>query len=139
VTSAVDWSPLILAIGVGVGVLLMGIGVFVACTRLGGLFTKAGTTLDGVDAQLALIGGPVAQTLSHVGGIADTADTTLAKLVTTVESLETVAANVNKTSTLAQEAIAPSIVNVGATLAGVTAALRKLVERDGPNSTGTTY
>jgi ABC-type transporter Mla subunit MlaD len=116
----------------------MGIGVFVACTRLGALFTKAGTTLDGVDTQLALIGGPVAQTLSHVGGIADTADTTLAKLVTTVESLETVAANVNKTSTLAQEAIAPSIVNVGATLAGVTAALRRLVERDGPNSPGTT-
>jgi ABC-type transporter Mla subunit MlaD len=131
VASAVDWSPLILAIGVGVGVLLIGIGVLVACTRLGVLFNKAGATLDQVDVQLAALSGPLAQTLSHVGGIADTADTTLAKLVTTVESLETVASNVNKTSTLAQEAIAPSIVNLGATLAGVTAGLRKFVDRNG--------
>ncbi len=114
--SAVDWSPLILAIGVGVGVLLIGIGVLIACTRLGALLNKAGTTLDQVDSQIGALSGPLAQTLAHVGGIADTADTTLAKLVTTVESLETVAGNVNKTSTLAQEAIAPSIVNIGATL-----------------------
>jgi uncharacterized protein YoxC len=131
VTSAVDWAPLILAIGVGVGVLLIGIGVLIACTRLAALLNKTAGTLDQVDAQIQAFSGPVAQTLAHVGGIADTADTTLAKLVTTVESLETVAGNINKTSTLAQEAIAPSIVNIGATLAGVTGTLRKFVDRDG--------
>ena len=52
------------------------------------------------------------------------------------ESLEIVANNVNKTSTLAQEAIAPSLVNVGATLAGVTAGLRRLVRGDGTGPAG---
>ena len=126
-SSISDWSPLILAVGVGVGVLLMGIGILVACTRLGALLTRATKTLDEVDGQISALSAPLAETLAHVGGIADTADTTLAKLVVTVESLETVAANVNKTSTLAQQAIAPSLVNVGATLAGVTAGLRRLV------------
>jgi hypothetical protein len=44
-----------------------------------------------------------------------------------VGSLESVAANVVKTSDLANRAVAPAIVNVGATLAGITAGIRKLV------------
>jgi ABC-type transporter Mla subunit MlaD len=132
VTSAVEWSPLITAVGVGVGVLLIGIGVFRVCERLGALLNRVGKTLDEVDTQIAALSGPLAQTLAHVGGIADTADATLAKAVVVVGSLETVAENVNKTSTLAQEALAPSLVNLGATLAGVTAALRRLVRGKGP-------
>ncbi|MBV9103688.1 MAG: hypothetical protein JO060_08855 [Candidatus Eremiobacteraeota bacterium] len=120
-------SSLILAIGVGLGVLLIGIGVFVACTRLATLLTRVGVTLDEVDRQIASLSAPVAETLSHVGGITDTADVTLAKLVGVVGSLETVAANVTRTSTLAQEAISPSLINVGATLTGVTAGLRRFM------------
>ena len=131
-----DWSPLILAAGVGVGVLLIGIGVLIACTRLAALFTRVGKTLDDVDAQIATLSGPIAQTLSHVGGISDTADVTLARLANVVTSLEVVADNVTKTSTLAQQALAPSIVNVGATLTGVTTAVRRLLRaKDTPPET----
>jgi len=70
---------------------------------------------------------PVAETLSHVGGIADTADATVARLGGVVGSLETVAAQVVKTSDLANRAVAPAIVNVGATVTGVTAGIRRLV------------
>ena len=130
-SSAVEWSPLILAVGVGAGVLLIGVGVLFACVRLGELLTRAGKTLDQVDGQISALSGPIAQTLVHVGGIADTADTSLAKLAGAVESLEVVADNVGKTSSVARDAIAPSLVNVGAALAGVTAGLRKLVSGDG--------
>ena len=130
-SSAVEWSPLILAVGVGAGVLLIGVGVLFACVRLGELLTRAGKTLDEVDGQISALSGPIAQTLVHVGGIADTADTSLAKLAGAVESLEVVADNVGKTSCVARDAIAPSLVNVGAALAGVTAGLRKLVSGDG--------
>jgi hypothetical protein len=44
-----------------------------------------------------------------------------------VGSLESVAGGVAKTSDLASRAVAPAIVNVGATLTGVTAAVRRLV------------
>jgi len=138
VSISADWPQLWLSVAVGLGVLLAGIGVFVVCLRLAGLLTRVGRTLDEVDREIASLSGPIAQTLSHVGGIADTADVTLAKLVGVVESLETVAENVTKTSTLAQEALAPSIVNVGVTLTGVTAGLRRLTRRDdgSPEATG---
>jgi len=127
------WSPyMFAAVIAAVGVLLVGVGALVACLRLGGLFTRVGVTLDEVDRQIATLSGPVAQTLSHVGGITDTADVTIAKLVNVVGSLETVATNITKTSTLAQEALAPSLVNVGATLTGVTAGLARLTRgKDG--------
>jgi hypothetical protein len=127
--SVSEYAPLILAVGVGLGALLIGIGVFIVCRRFAALATRMGGTLDEVDRQIAALSPPIAQTLSHIGGISDTADVTLAKLVGVVESLETVAANVTKTSTLAQEAIAPSLVNVGATLTGVTAGLRRFAQR----------
>ena len=123
----VEWSPFFLAVGVGLGVLLVGIGIFVLCLRAAAIVRRLGTTLDEVDHQLSALGGPVAQTLSHIGGITDTADVTLARLIGVVDSLETVAANVSKTSTLAQEALAPPIINIGATLSGATAGLRRLL------------
>jgi hypothetical protein len=84
-------------------------------------------TLDEVDRQIAALSAPVAETLSHVGGIADTADATVARLSGVVGSIESVASNVVKTSDLANRAVAPAIVNVGATLTGVTAGLRRLI------------
>ena len=133
------WAQWILAVGVGLGVLLVGVAVFVLCLRTAGLVKRLGGTLDEVDRQLSALGGPVAQTLSNIGGITDTADVTLARLVGVVDSLETVASNVSKTSTLAQEALAPPIVNIGATLTGATAGLRRLITgKDDGTGTSTT-
>ena len=127
VTSEIDWPHLIFSVGAGVGVLLIGIGVLVFCSGIANFLRRLNGTLDEVDRQIAALSSPVAETLAHVGGIADTADATVARLSGVVGSLETVASNVVKTSDLANRAVAPAIVNVGATLTGVTAGLRRLI------------
>jgi uncharacterized protein YoxC len=114
-------------VGAGLGVLLIGIGVLVFCSGISNFLRRLNGTLDEVDRQIALLSAPVAETLAHVGGIADTADATVARLSGVVGSLETVASNVVKTSDLANRAVAPAIVNIGATLTGVTAGLRRLI------------
>lgn len=118
---------MILDIGVGAGVLLMGVGIFIAMLALARTFRRVNTTLDEVDQQLATLGKPVAATLAHVGGIADTADQTLAKLTKVVDGLEGVAGSVSQTADLTKEALSPAIINVGATLTGISAGLRRLV------------
>ena len=132
-----DWRS-ILDIGVGVGVLLIGLGVFAAMIALARLFLRLNTTLDEVDRQIAGIGAPVAEALSHVEGISATADETLAKLGNAVGSLESVASTVSGTTSLVRQALSPAVVNIGATLAGVSSGLRRLVTgkspRDGSGS-----
>jgi len=76
---------------------------------------------------LGAVAAPIVATLRHVDGIADTADVTIARLGGVVGSLESVAAGVSKTSALATNAVAPTIVNLGATLTGISAGLRRLV------------
>jgi ABC-type transporter Mla subunit MlaD len=127
VTSDLDWPHLVFSAGAGLGVLLIGIGVLVLCSGIAGTLRRLNGTLDEVDRQIAALSAPVAETLSHVGGIADTADATVARLSGVVGSLESVASNVVKTSDLANRAVAPAIVNVGATLTGITAGVRRLV------------
>jgi uncharacterized protein YoxC len=127
IPSEIDWPHLIFSVGAGLGVLLIGIGVLVFCSGVAGLLRRLNGTLDEVDRQIAAISAPVAETLSHVGGIADTADATVARLGSVVGSLESVASQVVKTSDLANRALAPSIVNVGATFTGVTAGIRRLL------------
>lgn len=127
-------GALILDVGVGLGCLLAGVGVLVAFTRLGRLCTRVERTLDEVDRQVATISVPVTDTLSHIEGIAGTADATIAKVATIVQSVETVANSVAKTSNLAQHAVAPTLVNLAATLTGISAGLRKLV---GTNNSST--
>jgi hypothetical protein len=121
-----DW-PSVLDVGVGVGVLLLGLGVFVAMVALARLFLRLRKTLDEVDRQIAGIGVPVGEALEHVQGISATADETLAKLGNAVGALESVATSVSGTTTLVRQAISPAIVNLGATLSGVSAGLRRLV------------
>ncbi|MDP9024334.1 MAG: hypothetical protein M3N13_03015, partial [Candidatus Eremiobacteraeota bacterium] len=132
VLTGIDWS-IVRDVGVGVGVLLMGIGIFVAMLALAKTFQRLNVTLDEVDVQLANLGKPVAATLDHVGGIADTADRTLARLAGVVSSLEGVAGSVSQTASLTKDAISPAIVNAGATITGISAGLRRLVT--GRNST----
>jgi ABC-type transporter Mla subunit MlaD len=122
----VDWSAF-LDVLVGVGVFLAGLGVFVALLALGGLFRRLNKTLDGIDEQVAALGKPVGETLTHVGGIADTADQTLARLSGVVGSLEQAAGSLAQSAKLGQEALSPAIVNVGATLGGISAGLRRLI------------
>jgi ABC-type transporter Mla subunit MlaD len=126
-SSGIDWPHLAFSVGAGLGVLLIGIGILVACSAFAGLLHRFNKTLDEVDRQISALSAPVAETLGHVGGIADTADSTVARLSAVVGSLESVAGGVAKTSDLASRAVAPAIVNVGATLTGVTAAVRRLV------------
>jgi uncharacterized protein YoxC len=126
VTSEIDWPHLIFSVGAGLGVLFIGIGVLVLCSSIANLLKRLNGTLDEVDKQIGALSTPVAETLSHVGGIADTADATVARLSGVVGALETVASSVVKTSDLASRAVAPAIVNVGATLTGITAGVRRL-------------
>jgi hypothetical protein len=132
-SSGFNWA-IVLDIGVGVGVLLMGIGIFVVCSSLARVFTRLNGTLDEVDRQISTISVPVVTTLEHVGGIADTADATVARLGAVVGTLEGVAGGVGNTAKLATEAVTPALVNLGATLSGITAGLRRLITgRRGPS------
>ena len=127
VTSGIDWPHLVFSIGAGLGVLLIGIGILVVCSAIANVLRRLNGTLDEVDKQIGALGAPVADTLGHVGGIADTADVAVARLAQVVGSLEVVAAQVVKTTDLAGRAVSPAIVNVGATLTGVSAGIRRLV------------
>ena len=124
---------LVLDVLTGVGALLVGIGVLVGMLALARTLKRVNVTLDGLDRQLDSLGEPVAKTLGHVDGIADTADQTLARLGGVVQSLEDVAGSVSQTAQLAKNALSPAIVNVGAAVTGVSSGLRRLVT--GKNST----
>jgi len=131
VESSIDGS-LVRDILVGLGVFLPGLAICIFLLRAISIINALVVTLEGVDKQLGSLGTPVAQTLSHVSGIADTADMTLARLGGVVGQLETVAGTVVKTSAIAQDALTPSIVNLGSALTGVTTGLRRLARgKDG--------
>jgi methyl-accepting chemotaxis protein len=123
----VDWSTAMYA-GLGAMGLLVGIGVLVASLAFARTMNRLNRTLDVVDAQVETLSVPVTATLEHLGGIADTADQTLARLKGVVASLETLAASLTNVADLAKEAVSPAIVNVGATIAGVSAGLRRIVK-----------
>jgi hypothetical protein len=126
-SSGVNWWAIVLDVGVGLGVLLMGIGVLVACSALAKTFGRLNGTLDEVDRQISALSVPVVETLAHVGGIADSADAAVARLGAVVGTLETVAGSVGNTAKLASDAVAPALVNVGSALTGITAGLKRLV------------
>ena len=100
-------------IAIGLASLLIGVGIFVASIRAGGLFKRFEGTLNEVDMQISTLSTPVVTTLTHVGGIADTADATLARLAAVVSQLENVASGATKTANL-----------IGSTLSGVTSAMK---------------
>ena len=129
-STSFNWS-IVIDVGVGVGVLLMGIGLLVAMLALAKTLARINTTLDEVDRQIAGLGVPVTQMLTHVGGIADTADSSVARLGGVVKSLEDVAGSVASTAKLAQDAVSPALINLGATLSGVTAGVRRFINGSG--------
>jgi uncharacterized protein YoxC len=97
----------------GVGALLVGVGALVAALALAKTLARARTTLDGVDRQLESIGTPMTNTLAHVDEV--------------TKSLEDTAGTISRTADLTKSAFVPAIVNIGATLGGITAGLRRLV------------
>ena len=113
VLSSSEWGPLVLDVLVGIGALLIGIGVLVGALALAKTLARLRTTLDGVDRQLENIGEPVTNTLAHVDGV--------------TRSLESTAGTLSRTADLTKSAVVPAIINIGATLGGVTAGLRRLV------------
>lgn len=124
--TGMDWS-IVMYVGVGLGALLVGIAALVACLALAGTLGRVNKTLDVVDGQITALSKPIGETLDHVGGIADTADQTLARLRGVVGALEKVSVSLSNVADLAKEALSPAIVNVGATIAGVSAGLRRIV------------
>ena len=104
---------MIMYVGVGAGVLLLGIGAFVAAIYLARTLARTNRTLDVLDSQIQ--------------GITGTADQTLARLRGVAGSLEGAAASLQETADLAKVSVAPAIINVGATLTGITAGLRRFV------------
>lgn len=123
-----DWR-IVLDAGIGIGVFFIGLGALIVCSALSRTLARLNQTLDEVDRQVAALSVPVVQTLGHVDGIANTADVAIARLQGITTQLETVANGAGKVSTMAVEAVSPAIVNVGATLTGVTAGLRRIVSR----------
>jgi uncharacterized protein YoxC len=126
-SSGVNWWAIVLDVGVGLGVLLVGLGVFIACSALAKTLARLNGTLDEVDRQISALSAPVVETLAHVGGIADSADAAVARLGAVVGTLETVAGSVGNTAKLASDAVAPALVNVGSALTGISAGLKRLV------------
>lgn len=124
-----DWSAFF-DVTVGLGVFLVGLAFFIGMSALARTLGRVNKTLDGVDEQISALGKPVSETLAHVGGIADTADQTIARLSGVVGALEQVAATLSKTAKLTNDALSPAIVNVGATIGGISAGLRRLVRGD---------
>ena len=126
-----DWSILLDA-GVGAGALLIGIGLFIVCLRTAKILSKAADTIDTVDRQLVVLTPPIVQTLNHMGGIANTADSTLARLTTVVDAVEGLAGGVAKSANAAQSAVNPALANFGVALTTVSARLRKFVRGRSP-------
>ena len=114
-------------IAVGLGVLLIGIGFLYASIQLGRVLVRLGATLDEVDRQIATLGVPLAKTLDRVSGIATTADQTLDRAKSAVGQLERVATTLAKGTNLITAAVEPAFVSLGATVAGITAGLRRIV------------
>ncbi len=127
VTGSSDWAVVFREVGIGLGVLLAGIGFLYASIQLGAMLRRLGTTLDVLDRQVNQLGVPVAKTLDRLSGIAATADDTLARATRAVAGLERVSAALASGVELLGSALRRPVVNVAATLSGVTAGLRRLV------------
>jgi len=126
VNGSFDWA-IVLDVGVGLGVLLMGVGLFMVCLRLAAMLKVAAQTLDSLDRQFLMLAPSLIETLGHVGGIAGTADATLARLTAVVDAVEGLAGGVVKSATAAQHAVDPTFKNLGVVIAAVSGRFRRFV------------
>jgi len=96
-----------------VGILLVGVGIFVAALALAKTLGRVRTTLDEVDKQLENVGTPVSNTLAHVDEV--------------TRSIEETVGTLSRTADLTKSAVTPAIINIGAAIGGISAGLRRLV------------
>ena len=75
-TEALDWPRIILFIGAGIGVFLIGLGVFFVCNalastiaRLGGIVGNLETVADGVTKTTSLATNAVSPALVNLGAV----------------------------------------------------------------------
>ncbi len=118
--SGTEYGTLILDILGGIGVLLVGIGIFVGSLTLARELSKFRATLDEVTRQIDEIRVPVTNTLAQVDKVA--------------KSVESTVDSVSQTADLTKTAVTPTIVNLGAALNGLSAGLRRLVTGKSENS-----
>ena len=121
-----DWGVLAMDLAFGAGVLLAGGGFFIAMLAIARTLARVNLTLDEVDRQLVGLGAPVTETLNHVESIAGSAEETLGKLSSRCVDRGRSRYGIFDDDPR-KEAIAPAIVNLGATLTGLSAGLRRLV------------
>lgn len=114
-----EYGGIIRDVCVGIGALLAGLGVFIGMLALARALARLRATLDEVDRQLATVSAPVTSTLAHVDGVA--------------KSLGDTAGTISRTADLTRSAVVPTIVNLGATLGGISAGLRRLFTGKDPN------
>lgn len=126
-TGSPDWAVVFEQVGFGVAALLAGIGILYVCLRTGATLNRLNVTLDRVDRQLEDLREPVGVALESVAGIAKAADETVQKAGKVVSVLERIAGTADKGVSLVGSALSPAVVNLGATLAGITTGLRRFV------------
>ncbi|MBD5634915.1 MAG: hypothetical protein IAI49_10590 [Candidatus Eremiobacteraeota bacterium] len=109
-TSSIEWW----SIGIGIMALLFGVAFLVLCLAAARLLSRIGRTLDEVDRQIPALSTPIATTLTHVGGIADTADATIARFGLAIGQLEYVASAATRTT----NTIGQTLANLAANFKG---------------------
>ncbi|MFY9664555.1 MAG: hypothetical protein WAL67_07395 [Candidatus Cybelea sp.] len=111
--SGTEYGTLILDVLGGVGALLIGVGVLIGSLAIARELTQFRATLKQVVDEIDQIREPVINTLEQVDKL--------------VKSAQSTADSVSQTADLTKSAVVPAIVNIGATVGGVTAGLRRLV------------
>jgi uncharacterized protein YoxC len=111
--SGTEYGVLILDVLGGVGALLIGIGVLIGSLAIARELTHFRATLKQMVDEIDQIREPVTNTLAQVDKL--------------VKSAQGTVDSVSQTADLTKTAVTPAIVNVGATVSGLSAGLRRLV------------
>jgi uncharacterized protein YoxC len=104
-----------------IGVASLGIagGVVFLCVKLGRTLERVDVTLTKVDRQLDGAELPLLKTLDHIGGVADSLDELAAKINRVGAAAERAAEAVADTAGAAQAAVTPTVANLAGIVAGV--------------------
>lgn len=113
--------------GIGLGALLIGIASLVLMKRVGQTLNRVDAALDQAMAELDKVSGPIGETLAHVGGVVGTLDAMLAKLTGVADAAERIAGSFAKTTSAAQGAVTPTLLNAAQLVANLTEGLRRIV------------
>lgn len=118
---------------VALGISALVIAGFLALVlfRLAGVLERADEALAKVGKQLDGVYAPVTEAVTHVNGVAATADRLAGQLVKLSDSAENALTAVGHAAGSAQAKVAPSLVKIAAFVAGLAQGARTLFGRDG--------